>query len=342
MNAVSFKEHGGANKLHFGELPTPKPGAGEVQVRLHAASVNRLDLWVREGWPGLQLSLPHIPGADGAGEISAVGPDVDLAVGTRVVINPSLSCGACERCLAGEDNLCRSWNLLGETVSGTYAEYVVVPVRNVLEIPQRFPYITAAAAALVFHTAWHSLITRGGLLPGETVLIVGASGGVNTACIQVARYSGAQVIVVGSSDVKLGLAESLGAAVLINRSSDAKWAKAVYQATGKRGADIVVDNVGAATMMQSLRAARKGGRVLTVGNTSGATFEIDNRFLFGKHLALIGSSMGTHDDFQRVMSLVLNKSLEPALDRTFPLSEAAQAQERLARGEQMGKITLAI
>lgn len=342
MNAISFSKHGGTDNLIFGELPTPEPGPGEVQVRLHAASVNRLDLWVREGWPGLKLPLPHIPGADGAGQISAVGPDVDMTVGTRVVINPSLSCGACERCLAGEDNLCRSWHLLGETMSGTYAEYVVVPVRNVFELPERFPYVTAAAAALVFHTAWHSLITRGGLLPGETVLIVGASGGVNTACIQVARYSGAKVIVVGSSDVKLGLAEALGADVLINRASNEKWSKAVYQATDKRGADIVVDNVGAATMMQSLRAARKGGRVLTVGNTSGATFEIDNRYLFGKHLALIGSSMGTHADFRRVMTLVLNKALEPALDRTFPLSEAAQAQDRLAQGEQMGKITLAI
>lgn len=342
MNAISFSKHGGTDNLIFGELPTPEPGPGEVQVRLHAASVNRLDLWVREGWPGLKLPLPHIPGADGAGQISAVGSDVDMTVGTRVVINPSLSCGACERCLAGEDNLCRSWHLLGETMSGTYAEYVVVPVRNVFELPERFPYVTAAAAALVFHTAWHSLITRGGLLPGETVLIVGASGGVNTACIQVARYSGAKVIVVGSSDVKLGLAEALGADVLINRASNEKWSKAVYQATDKRGADIVVDNVGAATMMQSLRAARKGGRVLTVGNTSGATFEIDNRYLFGKHLALIGSSMGTHADFRRVMTLVLNKALEPALDRTFPLSEAAQAQDRLAQGEQMGKITLAI
>ena len=342
MYSIYFEKHGGSENLHFGELPAPEPGPGEVQVHLHASSVNRLDLWVREGWPGLKLPLPHIPGADGAGEISAVGDGVDITIGQRVVINPSLSCGACERCLAGMDNLCSSWHLLGETMSGTYAEYVVVPARNVLPIPARFPYINAAAAALVFHTAWHSLITRGRLLPGETVLIVGASGGVNTACIQVARFVGAKIVVVGSSDIKLGLAESLGAEILINRTSEENWPKAVYIATGKRGADLVVDNVGAATMMHSLRSARKGGRILTVGNTSGAQLEIDNRYLFGKHLTVLGSSMGTHEDFRQVMTLVLDKKLHPALDRTYPLSDAAEAQDRLARGEQMGKITLAI
>jgi len=342
MNSIYFQEHGGLDKLTYGELPTPEPGPGEVQVRLRASSVNRLDLWVREGWPGLKLPLPHIPGADGAGDISVVGEGVDIPVGTRVVVNPSLSCGKCERCLAGEDNLCRSWHLLGESISGTYAEYVVVPASNVLPLPERFPYITAAAAALVFLTAWHSLITRGGLLPGETVLVVGASGGVNTACIQIAKFLGAKVFVIGSTDVKLKLAESLGANVLINRMNEENWSKAVYLATGKRGVDVVVDNVGADTMMHSLRAARKGGRILTVGNTAGATFEIDNRYLFGKHLSLLGSSMGTHDDFRRVMTLVLEKKLEPVLDRTYPLTEAADAQARLASGEQMGKITLAI
>jgi len=342
MNSIFFNEHGGLDKLTYGELPTPEPGPGEVQIRLRASSVNRLDLWVREGWPGLKLPLPHIPGADGAGDISAVGAGVDTPVGTRVVINPSLSCGECERCLAGEDNLCRSWHLLGETTSGTYAEYIVVPSSNILPLPERFPYITAAAAALVFHTAWHSLITRGRLLPGETVLVVGASGGVNTACIQIAKFIGAKVIVIGSTDVKLGLAESLGADILINRSNEESWSKAVYLATRKRGVDLVVDNVGAATMMHSLRAARKGGRILTVGNTSGPTYEIDNRYLFGKHLSLLGSSMGTHDDFRRVMTLVLEKKLQPVLDRTYPLTDAAEAQARLSEGEQMGKITLAI
>jgi NADPH:quinone reductase-like Zn-dependent oxidoreductase len=194
---------------------------------------------------------------------------------------------------------------------------------------------------LVFHTAWHSLITRGHLRSGETVLIVGASGGVNIACLQIAKLAGAEVFVIGSSPEKLALAESLRADHLINRKDDENWARTVYQLTGKRGVDVVVDNVGS-TFPLSFRAACKGGRILTVGNTAGPLIEIDNRFIFGKHLSLIGSSMGTMTDFQRVMDLVFSGKLKPILDRTYPLAEARLAQERLERGDQMGKITLDI
>jgi NADPH:quinone reductase-like Zn-dependent oxidoreductase len=343
LKAVIFHNHGGPEVLEYSDYPTPDPTSGQVQVRLRATALNRADLWVREGWPGLKLEYPHIPGADGAGEVSSPGEGVaDLNIGDRVVINSSISCGECSHCLTGKDNLCRDWHLLGETIRGTYAEYVVVPAKNLLLLPKTMEYEDAAAASLVFHTAWHSLITRGRLEAGETVLVIGASGGVNTASIQVAKYIGAKVYVVGSSPEKLALAESLGADVLIDRSKDDNWSKAVYLATERQGVDVVVDNVGAGTMPLSLRAARKGGRILTVGNTGGAKFEIDNRYIFGKHLSVLGSTMGTHADYATVMGLIFEGKLKPVLDRQYPLKEAAAAQERLAAGQQMGKITLAI
>jgi len=342
MKAVLFHKHGGPEVLEYTDFPTPEPGPGEALVRLKAAALNGLDLWVRAGWPGIKLEYPHIPGADGAGEVVALGSGVtNRAIGERVVINSNLGCGKCEACLAGFDNRCRAWGLLGETRRGTYAEYVAVPARNLVLLPEGFDERSAAAAALVFHTAWHSLIARGGLRAGESVLVVGASGGVNTACIQIAKLTGATVYVVGSNAEKLSIAESLGADRLIDRSQEENWPKIVYQLTGKRGVDVVVDNVGI-TFPLSFRAACKGGRILTVGNTGGSTVEIDNRFIFAKHLSLIGSTMGTQKDFKAVMELVFAGHLKPVLDRSFPLAEARAAQERLEKGEQMGKITLAI
>ena len=342
LKAILFHEHGGLEVLAYSDFPIPEPAPGEVLVRLKAASLNHLDLWVRRGWPGIRLEYPHIPGADGAGEIAELGSGVDQwQIGDRVVINSSIGCGHCEDCIAGQDNLCRNWQMLGETRRGTYAEYVTIPADNVHHLPDHFDEHIAAAAALIFHTAWHSLITRANLRPAETVLVVGASGGVNTAAIQIANKTGAIVYVVGSNAVKLDLAESLGADYLIDRSKEDNWAKTIYKLTGRRGVDVVVDNVGT-TFPQSFRAARKGGRILTVGNTSGSKFEIDNRFIFGKHLTLIGSSMGTRQDFATVMDLIFSGVLKPVMDQSFPLSEARTAQERLEQGEQLGKITLEI
>jgi NADPH:quinone reductase-like Zn-dependent oxidoreductase len=342
LRAVLFQEHGGLEMLRVAEFPAPEPGPGQVLVRLKAAALNRVDIFVRQGWPGLKLDYPHIPGADGAGEVAELGPGVSgWSPGERVVINANLSCGRCLYCLAGQDNMCDHWELLGETCRGTYAEYVVVPAVNLYRLPPGFDEHQAAAAGLVFHTAWHSLITRGGLRPAESVLVVGTSGGVNTACIQIAKLVGATVYVVGSGRKKLELAESLGADYLIDRSEDADWSHTLYRLTGRRGVDVVVDNVGT-TFPQSFRAARKGGRILTVGNTGGARFEIDNRFIFGKHLSLIGSTMGTHCDFATVIDLVFSGALKAVVDRTYPLEQAAAAQARLESGEQQGKITLAI
>lgn len=342
MKAVYFHRHGGLDVLEYGELPTPIPAPGRVLVHLKFAALNRLDLWVREGWPGLKLEYPHIPGADGAGEVAAVGPGVvDWQVGERVVINSNLGCGRCEYCLAGMDNRCRSWQLLGEHVRGTYAEFVAVPAGNLLRLPEGFDEKVAAAGALVYHTAWHSLITRGQLRPGESVLVVGASGGVNSASIQIAKLTGAHVLVVGSSPQKLDFARSMGADELIDRSLEENWSKSVYSLTGRRGVDVVVDNVGSSYPL-SFRAAGRGGRILTVGNTGGSKFEIDNRFIFGKHLSILGSTMGTHVDFASVMGLIFEGRLTPPVGDVFPLSRAKEAQECLENGHQMGKIVLEI
>ncbi|HJS17917.1 MAG TPA: zinc-binding dehydrogenase [Anaerolineales bacterium] len=353
MKAVLFRQHGGPEVLEYSEFPTPEPGADEALVRLRAAALNRMDVMVRNGWPGLKLELPHINGADGAGEIISFGAplsqtmgsgypqDRELEIGDRVVINPNLGCGKCEYCLAGRDNLCRDWHLLGETVRGTYAEFVALPVRQLYKLPHGFDFHQAAAAALVYQTAWHSLVVRGNVQKNETVLIVGAGGGVNTASLQIAKYIGAQVVIVGSDPHKLDRAKSIGADILIDRSKDADWSKSVFLATNKRGVDVVVDNVGI-TFVQSLRTLRKGGRLLTVGNSGGARFEIDNRYMFAKHLSIIGSTMSTLAEFREVMDLIVAGKLKPVLDKTYPLKDAAHAQERLWRNENFGKITLEI
>ncbi len=345
MKAVLFRQHGGPEVLEYTEVPTPEPQPGQALVRLRAAALNRMDVMVRNGWPGLKLNLPHINGADGAGEIEAIHPPpdqpTDLKPGDRVVINANLGCGHCDYCLSGWDNRCRNWHLLGETVPGTYAQYVCLPIRQLYKLPADFDFHRAAAAALVYQTAWHSLITCGHLQAGETVLIVGAGGGVNTASIQIARLAGARVIVVGSNAEKLAKAQALGADLTIDRTQHEDWARAVYLATDKRGVDVVVDNVGT-TFMHSLRCLRKGGRLLTVGNSGGPRFEIDNRYIFARHLSIIGSTMSPLRDFVTVMDLVVSGALQPVLDSTFPLHEAAAAQERLWNGQNFGKITLDI
>ncbi len=341
MKAIFFREHGA--DIEYGELPAPVLAPTEALVHLEAVSLNRVELFTLEGWPGLELEMPHVPGADGAGRVVEVGSQVTrLAIGDRVVINPSLSCGECDFCLAGQENLCKQWRLLGEHTPGTFRELISLPEQNLLKMPVDFDSAVAAAAALVYLTAWHSLITRGQLRAGESVLVVGASGGVNTASIQIAKYSGASVLAVGSGADKLAVAKDAGADVLIDRSQDEEWSKNAYLAEGRRGVDVVVDNVGADTMSLSLRAARKGGRILTVGNTSGPKFELDNRILFGKHLSIIGSTMGTAEDFETVMRLVFEGKLNPVLDRQFRLENAGMAFARMRAGEQRGKITLTV
>jgi NADPH:quinone reductase-like Zn-dependent oxidoreductase len=347
MKAVLFHKHGGPEVLEYSDFPTPQPKPGEALIRLHAAALNRMDVFVRNGWQGLKLELPHINGADGAGEVIAFGDGSakseigELEIGDHVVINANLGCGECDFCKLGRDNMCRNWHLLGETVRGTYAEYISLPVRQLYKLPDDYDYHLAVSAALVYQTAWHSMLKRGGVKAGETAAIVGAGGGVNSASIQVAKYLGAKVVVIGSNEEKLKKAESIGADVLIDRSKEEDWSKAVFAATNKQGVDVIVDNIGT-TFPLSLRALKKGGRLLTVGNSGGARFEIDNRYIFAKHISIIGSTMSTLADFSEVMDLVVSGKLKPIHDTTFPLKEAAAAQERLWHGENFGRITLAI
>ncbi len=343
MRAILLEQHGPAENLRFvTDHPAPEPGPGEVRVRVRAAALNRLDIWVRNGWPGIKLPLPHIPGADAAGDVDKVGPGVTgWNPGDRVVIDPSVSCGRCEYCLSGRQNLCDQFKILGEDASGTYAEYVVVSARNLLKLPDHVSYAEAAAAALVYLTAWHSLITKANLRAGESVLVVGAGGGVNSASIQIARFAGATVYAVASNAAKAEEAKRLGAHEVIDRSVE-DWSRAMFQRTKRLGVDVVVDNVGKDTIFGSIRAVRKGGRILVVGNTSGPLAEVDLRYIFSKHISIIGSTMAPHSDFVTVMGLIFDGRLKPVIGATYPLEQAAEAQRAMENGDVYGKIVLEV
>ena len=343
MKAIFFNEHGNLDNVQYGEVARPEIGPDEVLVEVKAAALNRLDLWVLEGWPGLKLKMPHVMGSDGAGVIAEVGANVSgWQTGDRVAVNPTIGRDDDYFGRRGLDNMCDNFSILGEHVDGFFAEYTAVPARNLLKMPEHASFAAAAAASLVFVTAWHSLITRGRLQAGESILIVGAGGGVNTAAIQIAKLAGAgPIYVVGSAKEKLAKARDLGADVLINRQEE-NWGKAVFKATNRMGVDVVVDNVGAATFAASLRALKRGGRLLTVGNTSGPKFELDNRFIFGKHLSIIGSTMGTSADYETVMGLIFDGRLHPVIDTIYPLAQGKTALQQLAKGDVTGKLVLEI
>ena len=341
MRAAVLTGHGGAEVVAYREdLPLPAPGAGEVRVRVKAAALNRLDLWVRAGWKGLQLDFPHVICADGAGMVDAVGAGVrDYAPGDAVCFDPSIVPAGDPALESGLENQTRI-AILGEHHSGTAADYVVLPQRNLLKMPPGFNFGEAAAAGLVGVTAWHSLITRGGLTAGESVLIVGAGGGVNSISIQIAKLAGAQVIVVGSNAQKCQQARDLGADEVINREEAAQWSRTVYALTGRRGVDVVVDNVGAATLGQSMRACRIGGRILIVGGTSGYGYELNVAQLFSRHISLIGSTMGPHRDYARIMQQVFAGRIQAVIGARLPLAEARQAQTLLESNAVFGKVVL--
>ncbi|OIO93873.1 MAG: hypothetical protein AUK03_07570 [Anaerolineae bacterium CG2_30_64_16] len=344
MRAIVFYQHGGPEVLQLHQdISTPQPGPGEVLVRVRYAALNRLDDFVRTGWRGLNLTFPHILGSDFSGTVTKLGEGVTgWAEGQRVVANPTLWCGACPACLAGRQNQCDHFAILGEHVPGSYAEFVRVPARNLLAIPGHYPDDLAAAAPLVAVTAWHMLVTAGNVRPGETVLVVGAGGGVNSMAIQIARLAGATVCVVAGNAEKAEKARVLGANCVIDRSAEANWGKAVWDATGRRGADIVVDNVGEATWATSLRSLARGGRLLTVGGTTGYNATTPVNLLFGRHLRIIGATMGTQADFEAVMAQVFTGKLEPVIDQVFPMAEYPAALARMQSGEGFGKILLKV
>ncbi|MFZ5444311.1 MAG: zinc-binding dehydrogenase [Myxococcota bacterium] len=340
MRAIAFRTHGGPEVLEQLELPTPQPGAKDVRVKVKAVALNHLDLWVRKGWPGLKLALPHVLGSDIAGVVDAVGAEVsDLAVGTEVLVNPGLSCGACEKCLSGDDVLCRRYQIVGEDVAGGYAEYVCVPRQNILPKPKRLSFEEAACLPLTFLTAWHMLFARAQLKAGETVLIHAAGSGVGSAAVQLAKLAGATVIATASTPVKLEKAKALGADHLINYAEQ-DFLDEVKKLTNRRLVDVVFEHVGASTWDKSIACLPKGGRLVTCGATSGAEVQLDLRTLFYKSISLLGSTMGSKSELFRILELVERGRLVPVLDRVLPLERAAEAHGLLADRKTFGNVVL--
>lgn len=343
MRAVTIRAYGGPEQLRVEDVPRPAPaGPDDVVVAVRAAALNHLDLLVLGGLPGVTHQFPHVLGADAAGVVEAVGAAVtSVKPGDRVVVNPGVWCGSCEFCRAGEQSLCTTYRILGEHLPGTFAEAVRVPETNLQPVPEGIPWVEAAAFPLVFLTAYRMLRTRAAVRPGEWVLIWGIGGGVALAALMVARRLGARVIVTSSSDAKLERACALGADHGLNHRA-ADVAKEVRRLTSRRGADVVVDSVGAETWGQSTRALAPGGRLVTCGGTSGPKVEMDLRRVFWYQHSVLGSTMGNAREFAEVTSLFARGELKPVVDATFPLAEARAAFERLSAGGQFGKLVLEI
>ncbi len=340
MKAIVVHEHGGPEQLRVEDVPEPTVRADEVLVEVRAAALNHLDLWVRNGVPGHRFPLPIIPGCDVAGTVVAVGDVVrNVQPGDRVAVSPGLSCGTCRACLSGRDHHCRHYGILGETRDGGYAEYVAVPAANMIPLPEAIGYAEAACVSLTFITAWNMLIERARIRPGQTVLVQGASSGVGSAAIQIARLWGADVIAVSSGFHKLAHARDLGARWTIDRREE-DVAEAVRRITDKRGVDVVVEHVGAATWAASMKCLARQGTVVTCGATTGPNADINLQHLFFKGLSILGSTMGSKGDLLEIWEHVAADRLEPIVDKTFPFFEAAEAQEYLEKGEQFGKVVL--
>jgi NADPH:quinone reductase-like Zn-dependent oxidoreductase len=342
MKAIVFNEHGGPEVLKYVDAPDPTPRSNEVLVRVKACALNHLDLWVRRGIPGVPFPLPHIPGSDISGEITQIGADVTtVRVGQKVVLAPGVSCGKCAACVSGQDNRCRQFTNLGYMIDGGCAELVRAPEVNCLPYPQNLSFEEAAAIPLVFQTAWHMLIARAELQPGEDVLVLGAGSGVGSAAIQIAKFFGARVIATAGNDAKLSKAKELGADHLINHKTQ-KIREEVRRITNKRGVDVVVEHVGIATWDESFASLAAGGRLVTCGATTGYDAKTDLRFLFSRQLSILGSYMGTKSELQTVMKLVAAGKLKPVVDRIFPLAEAAAAHAYLESSSQFGKVVLTV
>jgi NADPH:quinone reductase-like Zn-dependent oxidoreductase len=341
MKALAFNEFGGPDKLKLQDVPDPKIKPTEVLVRVRACALNHLDLFVREGIPALKTPLPFWTGCDIAGEIAEVGASAQgLKVGDRVAVNPNLTCGRCEFCAQGEDSLCVKYGILGEHVPGGLAEYVAVRADNVLPLPATISFEEAASFILTNMTAWRMVVTQGQVRPGQDVLIIGVGGGVSSTAVQIARLCGARVIVTSSDDAKLEKAKALGAEVGINYKKNPGWAKDVFEASGKRGVDVVIENVGAATWKDSIRSLKGGGRLVTCGATSGNVGETLIPLVFWKQVHIIGSTMANRKEFTDVMGQFFAGRLKAIIDEVVPLKDGAAAQQRLAEGKQFGKIVL--
>ena len=344
MRALTISAHGGLERVEFRDdldvPPIERPR--DVRVRLHAAALNRLDLWTIGGLPGITIRPPWILGADGAGVVDAVGDTVQsVRPGEPVFLNPGISCGVCEYCLAGEQSLCVRFGILGEHLPGTFAEYVVVPEPNVRSIPEDTPWEKAAAYPLVTLTAWRMVVTRARVREGERVLVWGIGGGVALAALQICKSLGAHVTVTSSSDAKLARARELGADETL-RHDMVEVGKEVRARTGKRGVDVVVDCVGEKSWAQSLVALGKAGRLVTCGGTSGPKIEMDVRRLFWNQWSILGSTMGNDAEFDAITVAFRDGQLNAVVDRVYPLEEGREALQRLESGAQFGKVVLRI
>jgi NADPH:quinone reductase-like Zn-dependent oxidoreductase len=340
MKAVIFKEHGGPEVLTLTDVPDPAINANEVLIEVRACALNHLDVWVRNGMPGIKIPLPHILGNDVAGVVREVGELVNwVNAGDEVMIQPGVSCGHCAECLAGRDNMCDQYDIIGYRRDGGYAELVAVPGVNVIPKPKNLSWPEAAALPLVTLTAWHMLVKRANLQPGEEVLVHAAGSGVGSIGIQIAKLHGARVIATAGSDDKLQKARELGADETINYSSD-DWPKQVKRLTGGRGVDVVFEHTGAATWPGSILSLKKGGRLVTCGATSGFDARTDLRHVFYRHLTILGSMMGSKADLLAAMKFIESGRIRAVIDRVLPLAEARKAHELMEDRAQFGKLVL--
>ncbi|HVF55142.1 MAG TPA: zinc-binding dehydrogenase [Pyrinomonadaceae bacterium] len=340
MKAVVFNEHGGPEVLHYEERPDPSIRANEVLVEVRACALNHLDVWARGGLPGIEIPLPHILGNDIAGVVREVGEVAGwVKPGDEVLLQPGVSCGHCRECLRGADNLCPEYDMLGYRRDGGYAELVAAPAVNVIQKPRNLSWEEAAALPLVTVTAWHMLVTRAAVQPGEDVLIHAAGSGVGSIGIQIAKLRGARVIATAGSDEKLEKARALGADETVNYTRD-DWTRQVRQLTGKRGVDVVFEHTGAETWPGSIQALAKNGRLVTCGATSGYDARTDIRQIFYRHLSVLGSFMGSKSELLDAMKFVERGQIKGVVDRTLPLAEARRAHELMEDRAQFGKLVL--
>jgi len=341
MRAAIFSEHGGPEVLRVAELADPEPGPGEVRIRVRASSLNHLDLWTRRGLP-FAIPLPHVGGSDIAGDVDSVGPGAEgVPVGIRVVVDPSLHWDWYDGSRRGEKLAAMPFQVIGEHRHGGLAEYAIVPAANLLELPEGFPFETAAAAGLVFATAWSALLTRGGLQPGEWVLITGGSGGVGTAAVQLAGLVGARVIAVTSGSENAERLEALGAEAVIDRTRG-DFGKNLREVTAPRGVDLILDAVGAPFWKALVRSLRPGGRIVTIGATAGPEVTTDLRHVFWKRLSILGSTMSSPADFVSAMNLVFSGDVGPVVDRILRLESVADGHRALEDGRVFGKVVVRV
>lgn len=341
MKAIFFEKHGEIDTLKYAEIPQPEPKVGEALIRVRAVALNHLDIWVRRGWPGLHLEMPHVGGADVAGEVVAVNvPGTTWTPGMRVIVNPGIVTSEDEWTRKGEDSLSPGYKILGEQTQGGMAEYVCVPVSNLYRLPDTVSFESGAAPLLVGVTCWRMLFKRGGLRAGESVLVVGSGGGVNSLSILLANAAGASVIALAGGKDKVEKAYALGASTVIDYNANTEWQLEVLKVTKGRGVDVVVDNVGSKTMHKSLRAVARGGRIVTVGNTKGYELSFDNRLFFTKQVSLVGSTMGSRQDFLEVMEFLFHRKIQVPIDTVAPLADGIKMIQRLESGQQFGKIVL--